>query len=102
MKYEIEEWNNRTVFIFKNHIKTFQEFTEIIDKLIQPDHKSEVEITSWTEAFIFKKDEIEIYFQNFYGDDSWFSFELYPFEKQNKSDLKKLKNLMDQLSSYSF
>ena len=53
-------------------------------------------------GFTFKKDEIGIYFQNFYGDDSWFLFELYSFEKQNKSDLKKLRNLMDKLSAYSF
>lgn len=81
-------------------MKSFQEFTEMIDEIIQPDHKSEVKLTSWTEAFIFKKDEIEIYFQNFYGNDSWFSFELYPFEKQNKSDLEKLRKLMDQLGLY--
>lgn len=89
MKYQIEKSQNCAVFIFENNLKKIQEFTKMIDQIIQPDHKPEIQKTSWIEAFIFEKDEIEIYFQNFYGDYSWFSFELYPFDKQNKSDLEK-------------
>jgi len=46
MKYQIEKWQNRTVFIFKNNLKKIQEFTKMIDQIIQPVHKSEIQITS--------------------------------------------------------
>ncbi len=46
MKYQIKKWQNRTVFIFDNNLKNIQEFTKMIDQIIQPDHKSEIQITS--------------------------------------------------------
>ena len=98
MKYEIENWNNRTVFIFRECLKTFEEFSAIIDEIIKPDFKEKVQITSWTESFRFTKDGIEIYFENFYDSDPSYSFELFPLGSYNESSLTKLKQMMDNLN----
>ncbi|KFF11027.1 hypothetical protein IW15_17845 [Chryseobacterium soli] len=99
MKYEVENWNARTVFVFRECLKTFEEFSEIIDRIIKPDYKSRIEITSWTESFTFTKDEMEIYFGNFYEGDAVYSFELLPFGNNDKFGFAKLKLMMDSISN---
>jgi hypothetical protein len=99
MKYEIKNWNNRTVFVFRNTLKTFEDFLKIIDAIIKPEYKGETETTSWTQSFVFLKSGIKIYFENFYDDENpFYSFELFPFGKCNESDLLKLKQMMDDIS----
>ena len=99
MKYKIEKWNNRIVFVFYESGKDFEEFTKIIDTMIKPDSKSQYEVTSWTESFVFIKNNIEIYFENFYDESPpLFSFELLPLGNNIESDLKKLKHMVDELS----
>ena len=99
MKYEIKNWDSRTVFVFGETLKTFEEFSKIIDTIIVPDSKTEVEITSWTESFTFLKDGVEIYFENFYDDENpLYSFELFPIGRHSESDFIQLKNIMNNLN----
>lgn len=101
MEYKIENWNNRIVFAFNNCKLDFDEFSEIIDKVINPDFRCEIEITSWTQAFSFQKNKIEIYFEHFYNaDEPYFSFELLPFENKNDNDLSILKSLVDNIIDF--
>ena len=101
MKYTIEKWHNRTIFRYKECLKTFEEFSEIIDKNIIPDSKSKTQITSWTCSFCFIKSGIEVYFENFYDDDSpSYSFELFPLGNCDESGIEKLKLMMDSLESF--
>ena len=100
MRYKIEDWNNRTVFVFRESLMSFEEFSEIIDRMIKPDSKSKVEITSWTESFTFIKNGIEIYFEYFYDDDSpFYSFELFPIGLKNEVSLEKLRLIMNDLNN---
>lgn len=100
MNYKIENWNNRTVFIFYTNKITFDEFSKIIDEVIQPDLKCEEEITSWTQSFSFQKDNLEIYFEYFYNSDQYFSFELLPLKNNSKEELSKLKSIIENLSNF--
>jgi hypothetical protein len=97
LNYEIENYENRTLFVFYTDKITFNQFSAAIDEIIQPDAKSVVETTSWTQSFIFTKDGIQIYFENFYLEKPYFSFELFPLESDNDYDFKKLKSKMDFL-----
>lgn len=100
MNYEIEHYDGRTVFTFYTSEITFDDFTELIDKVIKPDQKFEIEITSWTQAFSFKKDNLKIYFEHFYDPDEFFSFELLPRLNNSSDDLSKLENLIKKLSVF--
>ncbi|MEO8533261.1 MAG: hypothetical protein ABI441_05905 [Flavobacterium sp.] len=101
MNYKIEYWNNRTLFVFNINTITFDEFSQIIDEIIKPDKKSEIEITSWTEGFSFIKEEIEIYFEHFYNSsEPYFSFELLPRENTNDYDLLELKSIAETLNDF--
>lgn len=97
LDYEIENWGNRTLFVIYTNTITFNEFSVAIDEIIQPDAKSVAETTSWTQSFTFTKDGIQIYFENFYLKDSYFSFELFPLGNDDGYDLKKLKSKVDIL-----
>lgn len=100
MKYEIENWNNRIIFVFKDTPITFEAFSALIDIVLQPDKKTETEITSFTQSFTFFKDGIEIYFEHFYDNDSpLYTFELFPIKTYNAADFIKLKNMMDKLNT---
>lgn len=62
MNYQVEHYSGRTVFVFYTNKITFEGFSALIDTIIQPDKKFKIETTSWTQAFSFKKDDLEIYF----------------------------------------
>lgn len=101
MNYKIENWNDRTMFIFYTKKISFDEFSEIIDEVIKPNRKFEVEITSWTQAFSFGKDKLEIYFEHFYNsEEPYFSFELLPRGNNHKNDLLKLKLMIENLDDF--
>lgn len=97
MGYNVEHRSSRTVFVFRDCLKTFEEFWEIIDKTIKPDHKSEIEITSWTEGMIFTKDGMKIYFEYFYESPSYYSFELFPLGNNDEYEINKLRILLDDI-----
>ncbi len=97
LDYEIENWGNRTLFVFYTNTITFNQFSAAIDEIIQPDAKSAIETTSWTQSFIFTKDGVQIYFENFYLENPYFSFELFPLESEDDYDFKKLKSKIDIL-----
>ncbi|MGE8340972.1 MAG: hypothetical protein ACN6OI_08055 [Flavobacterium sp.] len=100
MNYQVEHYHGRTLFTFYTNKVTFEEVSELIDKVIQPDKKFEIEITSWTQAFSFKIDNLEIYFEHFYNGDELFSFELLPRLNNSSDDLYKLENLIKKLSVF--
>lgn len=98
MNYQIENWSDRILFVFYTNKVSFDEFSNIIDKVVQPDTKSKIEVTSWTEAFAFKKNEIDIYFEHFYYSDQFcFSFELLPLGNDCKKSLSKLESIVKSL-----
>jgi len=100
MNYQIEYWKGRTVFIFDANKLTFDQFSKIIDEVIQPDLKCEEEITSWTKSFSFQKDNLKIYFEYFYDSNQYFSFELLPLKNNSKEELSKLKLIIEDLSNF--
>nr|WP_294783695.1 hypothetical protein [uncultured Flavobacterium sp.] len=98
MNYQVEHHSGRTVFVFYTNKITFEEFTALIDTIIQPDKKFTIETTSWTQAFSFKKDDLEIYFEHFYDSNAYFSFELLPRSKYSEVELSKLEDLVTSIS----
>ena len=102
MSYEIKVHTNRTVFYFFDKELTYEKMVEMIDLVLQPDEKSEEEITSWTEGFVFKTEGINVYFEYFYHPDHYFSFELYPIGNDSKKEIAVLKTIVDKLDSHLF
>lgn len=92
--------NDRHIFIFENLTISFEDFATIIDTVVKPNSKTDVEITSWTESFVFTALEISIYFEYFYDPDNYFSFELYPIGCNNEKKQAKLVQIVDRVDKY--
>jgi len=68
----------------------------IIKDAIRPTSFGDFEVTSWTESCSFMIDALEFYFEEFYAQEPpVFILRLLPFGKHCKSDVEKLKQIVE-------
>lgn len=102
MAYELKKHGTRNIFYFEDKELSYEMIVKAISIVVEPDERTEEEITSWTVAFTFKKGDIKVYFEHFYNPDYYFSFELYPLGNNSKKGIRKLKNILDKLDHFLY
>ncbi len=96
-------YEKRIEFILENdeNLFSYEMMEEAILKIIQPESQSAYEITSWTQGFSFTKEDIQVFFFEFYhSEPAYFSFEILPCGEHSAESIQKLRSWLNNLEKY--
>jgi hypothetical protein len=96
MCFQERLYKGTVAFFLETDQFDFDSLWNMINNVVKPDSIDEIEMTSWTEARSFKKNELEIYFEEFYADTpSRFKLQLFPFDKNHSNEqIQKLREIV--------